>query len=97
MSSARKRAYKHKSYAEIDSLKQELMLKSHHYDTMLAINQVLAKKGDEITEERDALKAALQLLYSWANNWDSEFMNDPDWKNRDLLIVQKALTNIKEQ
>lgn len=42
----------------------------------------------DLTAERDKLK---DLLYSWANNWDSEFMNDPDWKNKDVLIIQEAL------
>jgi hypothetical protein len=36
------------------------------------------------------LRESINLLYSWANNWDSEFMNDPDWVNRDVEIVQRA-------
>ena len=39
---------------------------------------------------------AIQLIYSWAANWDSEFMNDPDWRNMDYLEIQAALTKIKE-
>lgn len=56
-------------------------------DGLGSANQKIA----EITKQRDELKAALHLLYSWANNWDSEFMNDPDWKNKDVLIIQEAL------
>ena len=56
----------------------------------------IAQHNIELMQERDALGDALELLYSWANNWDSEFMNDPDWKNRDLLQIQEALTKVKE-
>jgi len=64
MSSARKRAYKHKAYAEIDHLKQQLALKTYHYDSMLAINEALAKAGDDARDENARLHAALEVICS---------------------------------
>lgn len=49
----------------------------------------------ELRKQHAELLVALNLLYSWAHNWDSEFMNDPDWKNRDLLIVKEAIASVK--
>lgn len=55
-----------------------------------ALAMVLAER-DQLRDQVKMLRDCIQLLYSWANNWDSEFMNDPDWKNRDVLIIQEAL------
>lgn len=41
--------------------------------------------------EHSAVMRAARLLYSWASNWNSEFMNDPDWINEDGPLVRKAL------
>lgn len=38
------------------------------------------------------LREAFDLIYSWANNWDSEFMNDHDWKNEDFPKIQSIVT-----
>lgn len=34
---------------------------------------------------------AIILLYSWANNWGSEFMNDSEWLNQDYEVISKAI------
>lgn len=45
--------------------------------------------------ERDELLACLNLIYSWANNWDSEFMNDPDWIDTDYPRIQATIAKLK--
>lgn len=65
MSSALKRAYKHKAYAEIDHLKQQLTLKSYHYDHMTAMNQALVKAGDEARAENARLRTALERIVEY--------------------------------
>ena len=55
-----------------------------------------AQKISDLTEQRDKLLDALNLLYSWANNGDSEFMNDPDWINGDYPKIQEAIAYTKE-
>ena len=50
-----------------------------------------------VTAERDELLACLNLIYSWANNWDSEFMNDPDWIDTDYPRIQAAIAKVKGQ
>lgn len=47
MSSSRKRAYKHKQYAEIDHLKQKLMMVEHHYSVMEKMARLAAGMVDE--------------------------------------------------
>ena len=39
---------------------------------------------------------AIQLIYSWAANWDSEFMNDPEWRDDDYPKIQATLAKVKE-
>jgi hypothetical protein len=49
----------------------------------------------KVTKQRDELLEALELLYRWANNWDSEFMNDPEWKNKDYPAIQTLVASVK--
>ena len=46
---------------------------------------------EALAEQNRMLRSSLNLLYSWANNWDSEFMNDPEWRNQDCPIIQAAV------
>lgn len=55
-----------------------------------------ADRIEQLEAERDELMACLNLIYSWANNWDSEFMNDPDWINTDYPRIQAALAKVRE-
>ncbi len=57
----------------------------------------LAAKLTEAERQIDELMACLNLIYSWANNWDSEFMNDPDWINTDYPRIQAAIAKVKGQ
>lgn len=57
----------------------------------------LAAKLTEAERQLDELMACLNLIYSWANNWDSEFMNDPDWINTDYPRIQAAIAKVKGQ
>jgi hypothetical protein len=50
-----------------------------------------ADRIEQLEAERDELTACLNLIYSWSNNWDSEFMNDPDWINTDYPRIQAAI------
>ena len=53
---------------------------------------------EQLEAERDELMACLNLIYySWANNWDSEFMNDPDWKTTDYPRIKAAIAKLKGQ
>ena len=54
-----------------------------------------ADRIEQLESERDELMACLNLIYSWANNWDSEFMNDPDWINTDYPRIQAAISKLK--
>ena len=56
-----------------------------------------ADRIEELERERDELLACLNLIYSWANNWDSEFMNDPDWIDTDYPRIQAAIAKLKGQ
>ena len=56
-----------------------------------------ADRIEQLEKERDELLACLNLIYSWANNWDSEFMNDPDWKNTDYPRIQATIAKVKGQ
>jgi CHASE1-domain containing sensor protein len=60
-------------------------------DSEREANDLLTKELAESQAREKSLRAALNLLWSWANNWDSEFLNDPDWKNRDFEVIQQAL------
>ena len=44
-----------------------------------------------LAEQNEKLKEATNLIYSWANNWDSEFMNDPDWLEQDYPFIQSTI------
>ena len=58
---------------------------------------LLQQQIDELTEQRDELLEALQLIYTWANNWDSEFMNDPEWRESDYPMIQAAIAKAKSK
>ena len=45
-----------------------------------------------LAEQNEKLKEATNLIYSWANNWDSEFMNDPDWLEQDHPFIQSTIS-----
>ena len=45
-----------------------------------------------LAEQNEKLKEATNLIYSWANNWDSEFMNDPDWLEQDYPFIQSTIS-----
>ena len=54
-----------------------------------------ADRIEQLEKERDELLACLNLIYSWANNWDSEFMNDPEWINKDGPRIKAAISKPK--
>ena len=37
-------------------------------------------------DEIERLRAALKLLYEWAKNWDSPFMEDDEWPEDEAKI-----------
>jgi len=49
----------------------------------------------ELERQSDQLLECVELLYLWANNWDSEFMNDPEWKNNDYPFIQSVVASVK--
>ena len=55
-----------------------------------------AERIEQLESDRDELLACLNLIYSWANNWDSEFMNDPDWINTDYPRIQAAVDKVRK-
>ena len=76
MSSSRKRAYKHKAYAEIDHLKQKLMMVEHHYKVM----ELMARKASGIADKYHAA-----LLYADAALHDFEEFKDVSEKIKEAL------------
>ena len=59
------------------------------------VNQELAVLNKQLAflaEQNEKLKEAINLIYSWANNWESEFMNDPDWKEQDYPFIQSTIS-----
>lgn len=84
-----------------DDLKQRLRgrhecaMNAHGHD--LRLHYEAANRIEQLEAERDELMACLNLIYSWANNWDSEFMNDPDWINTDYPRIQAAIAKLKGQ
>ena len=48
-------------------------------DSERQANALLTEELAALAEQNEKLKEVTNLIYSWANNWDSEFMNDPDW------------------
>ena len=92
--------------AELEEVKQKFAEQRHKYDESVGgfkrdlqekLDQQRTKNARLIKQlaDRDALIAELQkavnLIYSWARNWDSEFMNDPEWKDRDFPSIQLAM------
>lgn len=82
-----------------DDLKRRL--RKHNDERLyLEADELMCEAADRIEQlesERDELMACLNLIYSWANNWDSEFMNDPDWINTDYPRIQAAIAKLKGQ
>ena len=82
-----------------DDLKRRL--RKHNDERLyLEADELMCEAADRIEQlesERDELMACLNLIYSWANNWDSEFMNDPDWKNTDYPRIQATIAKVKGQ
>ena len=81
-----------------DDLKRRLR---EHNDERLYIeaDELMCEAADRIEQlesERDELLACLNLIYSWANNWDSEFMNDPDWQDEDYPRIQAAIARARK-
>ena len=59
------------------------------------VNQELAILNTQLAalaEQNEKLKEATNLIYSWADNWDSEFMNDPDWLEQDYPFIQSTIS-----
>ena len=83
----------------LDRLLQEIQfLRDHEGGPMdEEVIDILRGKVAELESERDELLACLNLIYSWANNWDSEFMNDPDWIDTDYPRIQAAIAKLKGQ
>lgn len=63
----------------------------------VVIADTVKRRTAQLEAERDELLACLNLLYSWANNWDSEFMNDPEWINKDGPRIKAAISKPKGQ
>ena len=82
----------------LDRLLQEIQfLRDHEGGPMdEEVIDILRGKVAELESERDELLACLNLIYSWANNWDSEFMNDPDWQDEDYPRIQAALAKVRK-
>jgi len=51
---------------------------------------------DVMQYQNQQLLWAIERMYEWANDWDSEFMNDPDWKNDDYPTIQGIVAAVKE-
>jgi hypothetical protein len=49
----------------------------------------------EMKEQRDEILSELELIYSWSHNWNSEFMNDPEWKNVDETRIKALVARVK--
>ena len=59
------------------------------------VNQELSTLNTQLAalaEQNEKLKEAINLIYSWANNWESEFMNDPDWQEQDYPFIQSTIS-----
>lgn len=50
---------------------------------------------DRLSDNVESLLWAVDRIYTWANNWDSEFMNDHDWKNDDFPRIQRVVEKAK--
>lgn len=60
-----------------------------------AIRNGEAIECDALEKQRNELLAALECIYSWAHNWDSEFMNDPEWRDKDHPWIQSVVAKVK--
>ncbi len=83
---------------EIATLRKQVEKLTKERDELVGaqlLNRNALRLKDEqlaaLAEQNEKLKEATNLIYSWANNWDSEFMNDPDWLEQDYPIIQSTI------
>lgn len=81
---------------KVAELEAENTLHKSAMENLAAKLTEAADRIEQLESERDELLACLNLIYSWANNWDSEFMNDPDWKNTDYPRIQAAIAKVRK-
>lgn len=81
---------------KVAELEAENTLHKSAMDNLTAKLTEAADRIEQLESDRDELLACLNLIYSWANNWDSEFMNDPDWKNTDYPRIQAAIAKVRK-
>ena len=58
-------------------------------DEITALRHDLDRKcaaANDLADEIERLRAALKLLYEWAKNWDSPFMEDDEWPEDEAKI-----------
>ena len=63
------------------------------------VNMAIEAEQEYIIDLEAALRHCIDAICcvkSWAKNWDSVFMNDPDWKSVDGPMVESALTKAKK-
>ena len=60
-----------------------------YQDTQIA---KLTEQVDALAAQNVTLRESLVRLYEWAYNWDSEFMNDPEWIQTDRQKIKDAAT-----
>lgn len=93
-------------YAEMEKQRDELQinldaalakLSSMTIDRDSWEDQADARVKDwlEMKEQRDEILSELELIYSWSHNWNSEFMNDPEWKNVDETRIKALVARVK--
>ena len=70
-----------------------MAMNDNEIESVVAMSDEIQK----LKEQRDELLEALQLIYTWANNWDSEFMNDPEWRESDYQKIQAAIAKAKSK
>ena len=81
---------------KVAELEAENTLHKSAMDNLAAKLTEAADRIEQLEAERDELMACLNLIYSWANNWDSEFMNDPDWQDEDYPRIQAAISKVRK-
>lgn len=50
-----------------------------HLELALAGGVTVLQELDRVNQQRDQLRAALEDVMKWIENWDAEFTFDPDW------------------
>jgi hypothetical protein len=89
MSSSRKRAYKHKAYAEIDHLKQKLMMVEHHYKVM----ELMARKAAGMVDGHKACLVEVKGLLHSVSLCEINSMSSREEMGR---LTRLAITKIEE-